>query len=332
MAPTALSLAALLLPTQAAAVPNAAHERETAGQISASRLSGPEVLASALPESAKPHFWAAMNLYEANDFRGALLKFQLAYDHSSDPRLLWDIAICEKALGHYARALPLVQRYLSEARAFISEADRESAEELANAIADFVGPVRIECSQPGATVLIDDEEIGTTPLTGATPVDMGKHKITVRKRGFRELTQQVRVLGPTPEQHLTFRLERDIPASTLEVTAGHGQTITLDDTVVGYNRWEGLVSPMKHRVRVSGAGYKPKEVQVDLSDGRRASVWVVAQPLEPIDRTNRWPLVALLGSVTVVVGVVAYYGLRPGPRAQSSTRGELMTIDGFGKD
>ncbi|HMA92990.1 MAG TPA: PEGA domain-containing protein, partial [Polyangiaceae bacterium] len=178
----------------------------------------------------------------------------------------------------------------------------------------------------------DDEEIGTTPIAGPTPVDMGKHKITLRKRGFREITKEVRVVGPTPEQHLSFRLERDIPASTLEVTAGHGQTITLDDTVVGYNRWEGLVSPTKHRVRVSGAGYKPKEIQVDLSDGRRASVWVVAQPLEPSDRTNRWPLVVLLGSVTAVVGVVAYYGLRAEPRAQSSTQGGLMTIDGFGKD
>jgi hypothetical protein len=285
-----------------------------------------DTLEAVLPAAAKPHFVAAMLLFEAADYRGALLKFQLAYDLSHDPRLLWDIAICEKALGHYARALPLVRRYLAEAASMISETHRSEATELADLIANFVGPVRIECSQAGATVYIDGEEIGTTPLVNPTPVDMGNRRVTVRKRGFREMSKSVRVLGPGPEQTLYFRLERDIPAATLEITAGHDQTITLDGQVVGRNRWEGLVSPTKHVVKVSGSGYKPKEVHTDLTDGRRVSIWVVAQPLEPSDRSNHWPIVAVLGGVTAVVAVVAYYGLRDQPRTPSSLTGGLGTF------
>lgn len=292
----------------------------------ATTLKQPDTLEAQLPPAAKPHFAAAMLLFEAADYRGALLKFQLTYDLSHDPRLLWDIAVCEKALGHYARALPLLERYLSEASSLITAVHRQEASELAELIANFVGPVRIECSQPGATVFVDDEELGRTPLANPTPVDMGSHKITVRKRGYRELTKTVRLLGPGPEQTLYFKLERDIPAAPLEITAGHDQTITLDGTVVGHNHWEGLVSPTKHVVRVSGAGYKAKEVQPDLTDGRRASIWVVAQPLEPTDRSNHWPLIAVIGSVTAVVAVVAYYGLRDQPRAQSSLHGTLGTV------
>lgn len=301
-----------------------------ATQISAAApdasLTESDSLEAALPTAAKPHFAAAMLLFEAADYRGALLKFQLAYDLSQDPRLLWDIAICEKALGHYARALPLVRRYLTEAAALISDTHRSDAAELADLIANFVGPVRIDCSQAGATVYVDEEEIGKTPLTNPTPFDMGNHKITVRKRGFREVAKSVRVLGPGPEQTLYFRLERDLPAATLEISAGHDQTITLDGLVVGHNRWEGLVSPTKHVVKVSGAGYKPKEVQTDLTDGRRVSIWVVAQPLEPTDRSNHWPLIAVIGSVTAVVAIVAYYGLRDQPRAHSSLEGSLGTF------
>lgn len=316
-------------PSKAPSVPDSRTAEGTSAPATAEHhaaMTQSDSLEAAFPIAARPHFTAALLLFEAGDFRSALLKFQLAYDLSQDPRLLWDIAICEKSLGHYARALPLVRRYLAEAASIISDSHRNEAAELAELIANFVGPVRIECSQPGATVYVDEEELGKTPLVNPMPFDMGNHKVTVRKRGFREVSKSVRVLGPGPEQTLYFRLERDIPAATLEINAGHDQTITLDGLVVGHNRWEGLVSPTKHVVKVSGAGYKPKEVQTDLTDGRRVSIWVVAQPLEPADRSNHWPLIAVIGSVTAVVAVVAYYGLRDQPRANSPLEGSLGTF------
>ena len=39
--------------------------------------------------------------------------------------------------------------------------------------------MRIDCSQPGATIFIDGEEVGKTPLLDPLPVDMGKHTITL---------------------------------------------------------------------------------------------------------------------------------------------------------
>jgi hypothetical protein len=263
-------------------------------------------------------------LYEAGDFAGALLKFQLAYDKSNDARLLWDLAVCENSLRRYARALPLVRRYLTEAAKLISPAEQQEAEELVKAISNFVGPVRIEGDQAGASVFVDEVKIGKTPLREPALVDMGDRKITLRKRGYKEATAQVRVLGPTEEQVVKLRLERDIPAATLEVVAGPGQWIAVDDGTVGRNRWEGLVSPGKHVIKVSGVGYKPKEVQADLSSGGKATIWVTAQPLEPSDRSNRWPLVAVLGGAAVLVAVVAYYGLRPSEnRAGTPVPGKL---------
>src|SRR5512138_2075700 len=130
-------------------------------------------LQASLPETARADFESAMMLAEDGDHRGALLKFQLAFDNSGDPRLLWDLAVCEKALRHYAKALPLVQRYLREAASMISTSERQEADALAAAISEFVGPIRIETATTGATVLIDDVVVGKTPLAKSIVVDMG---------------------------------------------------------------------------------------------------------------------------------------------------------------
>jgi hypothetical protein len=284
---------------------------------------------ASLPEAAQPDFAAAMMLFDAGDYAGALLKFQLAYDKSSDARLLWDLAVCEHSLRHYARALPLVHRYLAEAKSMITDAERDEAEALATAIAKFVGPIHIESDQNGATVLVDDVKVGKTPLSDAVLVDMGERKVTLRKHGYKEAMTTVRVLGPESEQHVVLRLERDMPAATLEVVAGTGQWIAVDDGTVGRDRWEGLVSPGQHVITVSGAGYKPKEVQADLSNGGHVTIWVVAQPLAASEKSNRWPLVAVLGSATAVIAIVAYYGLRSSEtRAPVQLHGKLDDVSG----
>jgi hypothetical protein len=282
---------------------------------------------SSLPKEAAEDFESAMFLWEDQDYRGAQLKFQLVYAKTGDPRLLWNLAVCEKALRHYAKALPLVKRYLTDAEALITKEQKDEALELARAIENFVSPVQIETAEAGAIISVDGEEMGKTPLKEPLILDMGDRKITLRKRGFKEATTLIRVLGQKQKEHVVLNLERDIPAATLEVRAGKGQWITVDDNEVGKDRWEGLVSPGFHHVRVTGTGYKTQTVEVDLSNGGRTSVWVTPRPLDPAEKGYLWPLVGALATVTAVVGVVAYYGLKPtNTRANVVETGQLDNL------
>jgi hypothetical protein len=268
-----------------------------------------------------------MMLWEDEDYRGALLKFQLVFAKTGDPRLLWNLAVCEKALRHYAKALPLVRRYLKDAEAQIADDQRQEALALAQAIESFVGPVRVESDQAGAIIYVDDEEAGKTPLKTPLLLDMGDRKITLRKRGFKEASTVLRVLGKG-EERVRLHLERDIPAATLEVRAGTGQWIWIDGSEVGKDRWEGLVSPGVHQIRVTGTGYKTQNVEADLSNGGHTSVWIAARPLDPAEKGYLLPLVGALVTVTAVVGVVAYYGLKPGKtRATPQETGLLDNIE-----
>src|SRR6476469_2894036 len=75
---------------------------------------GPKPLSDALTSGPNAYCEAARLLYGDGDHAGALVKFQAAFDQSKDPRLLWNMAACEKNLRHYAKVMALVERYVKE--------------------------------------------------------------------------------------------------------------------------------------------------------------------------------------------------------------------------
>src|SRR5205085_12663957 len=81
-------------------------------------------LAETLTGSAKQDYEAGRVLFEDQDYAGALLKFQHAFETTPDPRLLWNMAACEKSARNYASALALLERYRKQSDLKLSEAQR----------------------------------------------------------------------------------------------------------------------------------------------------------------------------------------------------------------
>src|SRR5688572_33443050 len=82
--------------------------------ISASALADPAPLSEALTGDAKAAYEGGKLLYGDGDFAGARVKFQAAYETAKDPRLLWNVAVCEKGLRHYAKVVELTKKYLEK--------------------------------------------------------------------------------------------------------------------------------------------------------------------------------------------------------------------------
>src|SRR4029077_14112449 len=108
-----------------------------AGQPHASRQ---KPLAQSLPPDARRDYDAGKLLFEDGDYATALLKYQAAYDRTHDARLLWNVAVCQKDLRHYAKAAATLTRYLVEGGDLLSASDRRDATEFARAIAPFTVP------------------------------------------------------------------------------------------------------------------------------------------------------------------------------------------------
>lgn len=160
----------------------------------------------------------------------------------------------------------------------------------------------------GATVLVDDEEVGTVPLEGplaVTPND--NHIIRVQKRGFSTFVETVK-LAPGENREI----EADLVASggILKVTANvRRATILLGGKAIGVVPFDGDVEPGRHQLQVAAPGKVADTRVIDIKAGEEMTVDVqlkdVPAPVVQQDRSilGRWWFWTAIG--TAVVGGVA---------------------------
>jgi tetratricopeptide (TPR) repeat protein len=189
-------------PSSSAAVPSAAASSAAASSAAApSASSAPQnessedgSLAQALTGEAKALYDIGRASFRAGDAAAALANFQRAYERSTDPRLLWNMAACEASLKHWARAMTLVDRYVANGAALLSDRDREQAIRFRTAAKRFVATVDLTTA-PGVTITVDGETTGTTPLNGSLYLDAGKRRVHFTKPGHRGIVRVENVSG-----------------------------------------------------------------------------------------------------------------------------------------
>jgi hypothetical protein len=226
-------------------------------------------LGESLTGPAKDAYEAARILFDSGDFAGALVKFQHAFDLSSDVRLLWDMGACEKNLRHYVHVLSLIERYLHDGDALITETQRADAAAVVRTVRALVSSMRLIVNEPGAAVFVDDEAIGTTPLAEPLRLDLGDRRIRVSKPGFNDQTFTQHVVGAS-ELTLSVALEREpgvAPQGRLSVSADAGATIRIDGTPMGEGRWEGPLAAGGHVVGVTEPGMVAYSSDVVVHEG-----------------------------------------------------------------
>jgi len=246
----------LLLAGQASAQ-TATPEAPAASPSPAPGPAAPPSLADALVGEAKEHLLAARALYGTGDYAGALIRFEAAYDASHDPRLLWNAAVCEKAMGHYTRAAALVRRYLDsgsplvtpeaaqKARAFLAAAESEtdgveSASKESAAIpaaAPSPPPAHdgrvVVNARPGDAIAVDGRVVAGEAWQGT--LASGPHSVRVTAPGHRAFQADVLVMdGQT--RTLDVQLEADRVGAGIPTWAWivGGTVIAAGATTAGY--------------------------------------------------------------------------------------------------
>jgi hypothetical protein len=147
-------------------------------------------LAESLTGDAKLDYDAAKVLAAGSDWSGALAKFTRAYDASKDPRLLWNMASCQKSQKHYAKTLELLRRYLLDAGDAISNEERKEARDLVAVLEPLTLTLGVVANESDAQVLVDDEPVGKTPLTGVL-IDLTARLVRVHKDEFDDVIQPI---------------------------------------------------------------------------------------------------------------------------------------------
>lgn len=268
--------------------------------------SGPKPLAETLTGEAKEAYDAGKLALTNKEWDKALLKFERAYELSKDPRLLFNIAICHKQKGRYARMLTVLRQILADPSPLLTDDDRKAATDAAAAAENFVSTARITVNEPGAAIFVDDEPAGTSPIEPLL-VDEGKRRIRVTKPGFRDFTQEVKVMGAAGVD-VAVKLERDLHQGRLVVVAGPNDTIAIDGKAVGRGRYEGTLPSRGYALRVTGEGKLPYQSDVLVQDNQVRRVDVTLTP-KPTEEVASWLWIAggaVLMTGAIIGGVVLF--------------------------
>lgn len=156
---------------------------------------GPPAAPQAKVEEAKSHYRRARELYDENNFRGALVEMQRAYDLSGNAALLFDLGQIQYQLQDYPSALSSFTRYLASNKGDIQPARIAEVQKDIERLKGRIGSLRITSNKRGAQILVDDVVVGTAPLAEPVLVGAGRHKIVATADGQTTPPKVVDVAG-----------------------------------------------------------------------------------------------------------------------------------------
>ncbi|APR84191.1 Hypothetical protein A7982_09540 [Minicystis rosea] len=211
-----------------------------------------------------------VKLYNDRNWPAAIIEFKAAYEARPNANPLLNIALCEKELFHYPKAIAALEQALGLHGHAMEAPDRKAAEDAIKDMRALLGHVVVKSTPPDVTLVVDDEEL---PKDAAQrPIDLGPgpHKIAARAEGFASAERTVTVAsGQT--QELTFELVADKALVTVRAPDPR-MTISIDQRIVGTGTWSGLLSAGPHLVQMVGGNKTPYEGQILVIAGKPLEV------------------------------------------------------------
>jgi hypothetical protein len=208
---------------------------------------------------------AAVELYEAGDYDGALVQFKRAHELSGQPQILFDVGLCLKNLARYVQAIAAWEQELSS-RQRLPRADIQALETAISTLRPFVSTLEVTAEPAGAVVTVDGVEVGRAPLVAPVAINVGQRVVRVTKApDFLPMERTIEVVTGQPAS-LDVRLEPAVKTEQVSVlTPGaEGVTLFLDGRELGAAPFQGAVPIGGHTFAARAAGYKEalKSVQV----------------------------------------------------------------------
>ncbi len=152
---------------------------------------------------AKEHFESGLNLMRTEDFDSAVAEFEMSVEQFPTKTALFNLANCYKALRRYGKALNTI-RTLKEKFGDVLEGDfKLEVEEFERTVEGMVAKLCVKVDLDGATISVDSEMVGLSPLNAPLLLALGKHEVTVQLEGYKYYVQKVKLLA-RDEQSLSF--------------------------------------------------------------------------------------------------------------------------------
>lgn len=268
-------------------------------------------------KEAAGHYQRAVTLFKSGDLQAALSEFRTAYELMPSYEVLFNIALCERRLFNYARAMRTLDQYLMEGGSRIAPERREAVARERDAIRALTAPVAVIVDGKPATVLVDGEKVGETPLQDLLVLGVGRHKVRAEREGS---TPDERVIDVRSGQALSVLLAPFSLTEPVEVSVECGTpltTVSLAEAPAVSCPTTLNLTPGTHELVARAAGFVASRTEVLVQPGVARKVTVA----ELVPRAPPFPAlgVTLLGGGVVVGGVGLAFALMASANAQRTS-------------
>ncbi len=207
---------------------------------------------AAQQESYKQHMSNGVKLFGDKNFAAAIVEFEAAYKERPRASPLLNIALCQKSLFNYPKAVSALERALKEHADTMDAEDRAAAESAIIEMRGLLGSVKVEISPQHATLVIDGEPQPKNAHEKPIPLGPGRHVFAARAEGYESAEETVTITSADKDKPVRFTL---IPNKgwVIVKTGDPEMAIAIDQQPLALDQWAGLVEPGTHLVQM----YKP---------------------------------------------------------------------------
>lgn len=162
--------------------------------------------------SARELFMGGLELFQGDNYAEALESFQRSYAANPVNVVLYNIAMCQRALFRYVESINSFERYLAVGEDDLPAERRQQVAGLIEDMRGRIGTLRITVTPPEATVRVDGELIAPEQLQSLW-LSSGLHRVAARAPGYGVAEDQVQVI-PQVVTEVNLALERTEPEPT----------------------------------------------------------------------------------------------------------------------
>jgi hypothetical protein len=261
-------------------------------------------------EEAKQRFLRGLGLAKEGAWDAALAEFTASIETYPTRAALSNAAISLKQLKRYAEAHAAYADLLAKFSAELTPDGRASVESDMNELRALLGEIEVDSQPSGATVVIDGQQRGLTPLATPMLVDAGTHSVRVAKDGFASFETQLTVASRQKKRVSAVLRPLDRSGHiVIEEAGGAKLDVTIDGAVVGKTPYEGTLAPGTHAVTLRGEanfGTPPSSAAVRAGESLRLVLRAV--PLDSELRVEPTPSNARVFIDGVPVGAGVWQG------------------------
>jgi hypothetical protein len=272
--------------------------------------------AAAKKNEAADHYKKGVALFKEGDFASALAEFRAAYQAVPSWEVLYNLGLTERRLFKYGQAVRTLNQYLEEGGKKVPADRRASVETELSQIRALTSKVTVKVEGAPATVLVDGEEVGKSPLAEPILLGPGKHVLKATREGEPDAEQTIE-LASGGATEVVLAVKPKAPQGPVEITVEtdpKDAVLMLDGKLAGLSPTKLELAPGSHELIAELDGYQSARTDVVVEPGkpRTVKLKLVAGGSSSSSGPGRFPVVGviLFGAGVVAGGLAVLFAIQ----------------------